>query len=45
MIDLHCHLLAGVDDGPTTLQESVELCRIAVADGITHADATYRATA
>jgi protein-tyrosine phosphatase len=40
MIDLHCHLLAGVDDGPTTLQESVELCRIAVADGINHAVVT-----
>ena len=40
MIDLHCHLLHGVDDGPNTLGESLELCQIAVADGITHAIAT-----
>ena len=40
MIDLHCHLLPGIDDGPTSLQESLELCRIAVADGITHAVVT-----
>jgi protein-tyrosine phosphatase len=40
MIDLHCHLLHGVDDGPDTLDESLELCRIAVADGITRAIVT-----
>lgn len=40
MIDIHCHLLPGIDDGPSTLQESLELCRIAVADGITHAIVT-----
>lgn len=40
MIDLHCHLLHGVDDGPSTLEESLELCRIAVADGITCAVVT-----
>ncbi|HEY6131290.1 MAG TPA: CpsB/CapC family capsule biosynthesis tyrosine phosphatase [Halioglobus sp.] len=40
MIDLHCHLLHGIDDGPNTLEESLELCRIAVADGITQAIVT-----
>ena len=40
MIDLHCHLLPGVDDGPATLAESLALCRIAVADGITHSIVT-----
>ena len=40
MIDLHCHLLPGIDDGPATLEESLELCRIAAADGITHAIVT-----
>jgi protein-tyrosine phosphatase len=40
MIDLHCHLLPGIDDGPDTLEESLELCRIAVADGITLAIVT-----
>ena len=40
MIDIHCHLLPGIDDGPDTLEQSLELCRIAVADGITHAVVT-----
>jgi protein-tyrosine phosphatase len=40
VIDLHCHLLPGIDDGPQTLEESLELCRIAEADGITHAVVT-----
>ena len=40
MIDLHCHLLPGIDDGPQTLEESIELCRLAVADGVTHAIVT-----
>ena len=34
MIDLHCHLLPGIDDGPNTVREAVELCRIAVDNGI-----------
>lgn len=34
MIDLHCHLLPGVDDGAEDLDEALELARIAVADGI-----------
>ena len=33
MIDLHCHLIPGVDDGPEELAESVALCRLAAADG------------
>lgn len=40
MIDIHCHLLPGIDDGPATLGESLTLCRLAVADGITHAVVT-----
>jgi protein-tyrosine phosphatase len=40
MIDLHCHLLPNIDDGPQTLEESIELCRIATADGVTHAIVT-----
>jgi protein-tyrosine phosphatase len=40
MIDLHCHLLHGIDDGPDTLEESLELCRIAVDDGVLHAIVT-----
>lgn len=33
MIDLHCHVLPGIDDGPDTLEESLELCRAAHAAG------------
>lgn len=40
MIDLHLHLLPGVDDGARTLEESVALCRIARADGCTALVAT-----
>jgi protein-tyrosine phosphatase len=32
-VDLHCHLLPGVDDGPAYLEESVEYARAAVAAG------------
>ena len=35
MIDLHCHLLPGIDDGAVDLDTSLEMARIAVADGIT----------
>jgi protein-tyrosine phosphatase len=34
MIDLHCHILPGVDDGPPSLAESLEMCRMASDDGI-----------
>ena len=33
MIDLHCHILPGVDDGAQSLEESVAMCRLAAADG------------
>ena len=35
MIDIHCHLLPGIDDGAQTLPSALEMARIAVADGIT----------
>lgn len=34
MIDLHCHLLPDVDDGPDSLEESLAMARMARADGI-----------
>jgi protein-tyrosine phosphatase len=34
VIDLHCHLLPGIDDGPADEAASLEMARIAVADGI-----------
>jgi protein-tyrosine phosphatase len=33
MIDLHCHILPGIDDGARTMEEAVEMCRLAAADG------------
>lgn len=36
MVDIHCHLLPGVDDGSKTWETSEEMCRIAVDDGIQH---------
>ena len=34
MIDIHTHLLPSIDDGPETIEESIELCKIAANDGI-----------
>lgn len=34
MIDLHCHVLPGLDDGAENMEEAIEMCRIAEADGI-----------
>ena len=36
MIDLHCHILPGVDDGAASLQESLSMAEQAIAQGITH---------
>ena len=35
MIDLHSHLLPGIDDGPATMDDALEMARVAVAAGIT----------
>lgn len=35
MIDLHCHLLPGIDDGARDLSTALAMARIAVDDGIT----------
>ena len=34
MIDLHSHILPGLDDGPATWEDSLEMARMALADGI-----------
>ena len=43
MIDIHCHLLPEVDDGPKSWDVAIEMCHMAAADGITHAVATPHA--
>lgn len=34
MIDLHCHILPGVDDGPAHIEESLAMARYALKEGI-----------
>ena len=34
MIDLHSHILPGIDDGATSLEVSLDMARMAVADGV-----------
>lgn len=34
MIDVHCHLLPGIDDGAKCIEDSLAMARIAYADGI-----------
>jgi protein-tyrosine phosphatase len=43
MIDLHCHILPGIDDGPKTLDESLEMARIFEQAGYSHVVATPHA--
>lgn len=40
MIDIHCHILPGIDDGPDTMDESLALAKLAVDSGITHSVVT-----
>jgi protein-tyrosine phosphatase len=36
MVDIHCHLLPGLDDGADTFEESLAMAEMAIEDGITH---------
>jgi len=40
MIDIHCHILPGIDDGPLSIAESLAMVDLALADGITTIVAT-----
>ena len=44
MIDVHCHLLPGVDDGPATMEDAIRLARAQVAAGVDEAVATPHVT-
>ena len=43
MVDIHCHILPGMDDGADTLETSLQMAEMAIADGITHVVATPHA--
>ena len=43
MIDIHCHILPEVDDGPKSWETAEAMCRMAAQDGITHMVATPHA--
>ena len=34
MTDLHCHILPGLDDGAQTMEDSLEMARLAAASGV-----------
>jgi protein-tyrosine phosphatase len=40
MIDLHAHILPGVDDGAQDMEEALEMARVGVEDGLQHLVAT-----
>ena len=40
MVDIHCHILPGIDDGSKSWEMTAEMCRVAAQDGITHMVAT-----
>ena len=43
MVDIHCHLLPNVDDGPSSWDVCLQMCEMAQADGIEHIVATPHA--
>jgi|SRR5215471_13834232 len=43
MVDIHCHLLPNVDDGSHSWDISLQMCEMALADGIEHIVATPHA--
>ena len=36
LVDMHVHLLAGLDDGPKTMEEALEMARLLCAEGAGH---------
>lgn len=36
LVDTHCHLLAGLDDGPKTTEDALAMCRRAYEQGVRH---------
>jgi protein-tyrosine phosphatase len=44
MVDVHCHILFGLDDGAKTIDDSLAMAEDAIADGISHVVATPHAS-
>jgi len=40
MIDLHCHILPGLDDGPKSMDEALQMCLLSYRDGVRRIVAT-----
>jgi protein-tyrosine phosphatase len=43
MVDIHCHILPGLDDGAKNLEVAVAMAEMAIEDGITHVIGTPHA--
>src|SRR5882672_5781019 len=43
MVDIHCHILPGLDDGADTLETSIQMAEMAIAEGVTHVVGTPHA--
>lgn len=43
MIDIHCHILPKLDDGPETIEMACEMAETAIAEGVTHVIGTPHA--
>ena len=40
MIDIHCHILPGIDDGAQNIHDSIDMAKEAVREGMTTIIAT-----
>ena len=40
IVDVHCHIMPGIDDGSRDITETLEMLKIAQSEGITHMIAT-----
>src|ERR1700684_1665060 len=36
MVDIHCHILPGLDDGAKNAEISLQMAEMAIAEGVTH---------